>query len=219
MEVLPQETETVDDGAHVEDRLPSCCLTSAFATATARLPAAMEVAAKRDSDPMLGHLEELSACLDAACQGHVDEAMMTVMMIVMWRAAHAAKEITPSSPPIKDLAQSVRNIVLCHILSTVGYTSRARVEAKICAIFGVERLNLLDEVHGHDTEALVWQAYSSLVGKLPGAIPSNNKASGRPARAAKQAAKEACTQTDEATCAQTGEETPASGFFCLFFSI
>jgi len=213
MEVLPQETETVDDGAHVEDRLPSCCLTSAFATATARLPAAMEVAAKRDSDPMLGHLEELSACLDAACQGHVDEAMMTVMMMVMWRAAHAAKEITPSSPPIKDLAQSVRNIVLCHILSTVGYTSRARVEAKICAIFGVERLNLLD----NDTEALVWQAYSALVGKLPGAIPSNNKASGRPARAAKQAAKEACTQTDEATCAQTGEETP--GFFCIFFSI
>ena len=214
MEVLPQETETVDDGAHVEDRLPSCCLTSAFQNATSRLPAAMKVAA---SDPMLGHLEELSACLDAACRGHVDEAGFARM----WTAAHAAKEITPSSPPIKDLAQSVRNIVLCNILSTVGYTSRARVEAKICAIFGVERLNLLDEVHGHDTEALVWQAYSSLVGKLPGAIPSNNKASGRPARAAKQSAKEACTQTDEATCAQTGEETPAaaSGFFCLFFSI
>ena len=118
MEVVPQETETVDDAAHVEDRLPSCCLTSAFQNATSRLPAAMKVAA---SDAMLGHLEELSACLDAACRGHVDEAGFARM----WTAAHAAKEITPSSPPIKDLAQSVRNIVLCHILSTVGYTSRA----------------------------------------------------------------------------------------------
>ena len=208
MEVVPQETETVDDAAHVEDRLPSCCLTSAFQNATSRLPAAMKVAA---SDAMLGHLEELSACLDAACRGHVDEAGFARM----WTAAHAAKEITPSSPPIKDLAQSVRNIVLCHILSTVGYTSRARVEAKICAIFGAERLELLD----NSTEPLVWLTYESLVGKLPGAFPSKLKASGRPPRVNKKADKEACTQTDEATFAQTGEETPACGFYCLYLSI
>jgi len=140
-------------------------------------------------------LQELSRCL-AAMQG--DEAVVDAEIGCLFRAQQSTASAWPSSPLLKDLARCVRDVMVCYVLVSTGYTSRERFEDALCTILEVEKLDDADKKHGENTTSQLLAAYTQLAGKLPGAFPSRLQQSGRPSRPGKLKARDAGTQTDAA---------------------